>query len=411
MLSWTNLHTYHKIIYSFPAEKYVYCQNSDKKYVDQFGAFFFHNGLRSFSTESKLRLVPPQISDDTSFMLNNNKFFYCQLAGQMKPCPTYPDLDIVCDAEMCLFNVPMENYTYQDNYSGKHSIYSNLWNNYVNERYNAQNKLITCYMDIKPSDYINFEFRNFVKIGNQLCMLNKFYDYDVTTNKPTKVDLVTIQDISGYTYTDFPDRIDNISLDYSGMTYLDGEISTGIKITSFESISDVTFDNNQTYVILHGVRFFISGDTIYANEIERYVDEPDIDFNLNLVNKSNHTATLPIERYSVYPYPYMNLEDNGTVVTALTAGDNALEIVWERTATDDSQMGNEPAVIVTGSGQFHTPSSWICTEKMYQIGDDEYFLYRWSGQIDLDSLTAGNTITITVTDEQGWHQTKTYNVV
>ena len=55
---------------------------------------------------------------------------------------------------------------------------------------------------MSPSDFINFEYKNFVKINDVIYIVNKIYDYDVTTNKSTKVDLITIQDLSAY-YIDY----------------------------------------------------------------------------------------------------------------------------------------------------------------------------------------------------------------
>ena len=115
----------------------------------------------------------------------------------------YPHLDIVSDDNLCVFNIPKENYTYLNNYVGKNSIYSNFWENYLNERYNIQNKIITCYVMLTPTEYNQFKWNKFVKIGNQLCIVNKIYDYDMTSNQPTKVDLITIQDINGYTTTNY----------------------------------------------------------------------------------------------------------------------------------------------------------------------------------------------------------------
>ena len=204
VLSWTNIHDNHKIIYSFPAEIYVYNKDKDKKQTDTFGQYFFHNGLRNFSTEPSLYLRPVSITDDTAFQQANNTYMYTQdCDGLGEWVSTYPNLDIVRGDNMCLFNIPSENYTYNNNYSGKHSIYSNLWRGYIDERYNIQNKKITCYVDIKPTEYQQFDWNKLVKVGNQLCIVNKIYDYNITSSSPTKVDLITIQDISGYTTNDY----------------------------------------------------------------------------------------------------------------------------------------------------------------------------------------------------------------
>lgn len=203
VLSWTNIYDNHKIVYSFPAELYVYNKDKDNKQVDTFGSYYFHNGISFFSTEASLNLRPVCISDDTTFQQANNTYMYSQGAGNLKYLTSYPALDVVRGNNICLFNVPSENYTYINNYSGKNSIYTNLWKTYINERYNIQNKKITCYVDLKPSEYNQFDWNKLVKIGNQLCIVNKIYDYDITSNGVTKVDLITIQDFSGYNSSDY----------------------------------------------------------------------------------------------------------------------------------------------------------------------------------------------------------------
>lgn len=201
VLSWTNLKENHKIIYSFPNEIYVYNKDKENKQVDIFGAFYFYTGLSSFNTETNLYLRDVYLSDDTDFQASNSN--YCFIAtnienNKRKRVFYYPKLDVIMNNLLCLFNIPMENYTYINNYGNAKSIYYNFWQKYLNERYNIQNKLLTCYVTLKPSDITNFDWNNLIKIGNQLYIVNKIYDYNITSNEPTKVDLVSIQDISSY---------------------------------------------------------------------------------------------------------------------------------------------------------------------------------------------------------------------
>lgn len=203
VLSWNNLCSQHKIIYSFPNEKYVYNKNKDNKQVDIFGTMYFYTGTKAFNTEPALNLRSVKISDDTTFQQANSTYFYTQDAGPYVSVPTYQALDILKDNNMCVFNLPKENYTYQNNYAGKKSIYYNFWEKYLNERYNIQNKKVTCYVNLKPTDWSNFQFNKFVKINNQIYIVNKIYDFDITENKTTKVDLITIQDVSAYTSNNF----------------------------------------------------------------------------------------------------------------------------------------------------------------------------------------------------------------
>ena len=58
------------------------------------------------------------------------------------------------------------------------------------------------FLRLTPYD-INFKYNNFVKIENQLYMVNKIYDYNIDENTSTKVDLITIQDLKGYTDSNF----------------------------------------------------------------------------------------------------------------------------------------------------------------------------------------------------------------
>ena len=57
---------------------------------------------------------------------------------------------------------------------------------------------MTCYLKLTQTDFVNFEFNNFVKIGNIIYFVNKIYDFNVESNGTTKVDLISVQDINGY---------------------------------------------------------------------------------------------------------------------------------------------------------------------------------------------------------------------
>ena len=203
VLSWTNLFDNHKIIYSFPAELYVYTKNEDNRYISNFGAYYFHLGTSTFDTQDNLYMRDVYISDDLPFQQTNNTYFYTQINSEMTNVTTYPLLDIVSGSNVCLFNTPMECWTYRNNYDYTNGIYYNFWQKYINERYNVQNKLLTCYIKLSPLDYYNFAFNKFVKIENQLYMVNKIYDYNAQSLEPTKVDLVTIQNIEGYTTNNY----------------------------------------------------------------------------------------------------------------------------------------------------------------------------------------------------------------
>lgn len=206
VLSWGNIHDNLNIVYVLPAEILPNNIDKDKKCIDLFGSLFIYNGLAKWDTFSGLRSV--KITDDTKLQTINNLYFYTQDAEGDKSrisVSTYPLLDIKAnDTNICVFNTPSENYTYKkDNYNNTIGIYKNFWENYLNERYNKQNKIVTCYLRLTPYDIANFKYNNFIKIENQLYFVNKIYDYCIDENVSTKVDLITIQDIEGYTKNNF----------------------------------------------------------------------------------------------------------------------------------------------------------------------------------------------------------------
>ena len=213
-LSWTNLHYNHRVSYSMPNEISVLNKDKDDKYVSPFGRMYYHNGARAFSTEPALNMCSVIVTDDSDFQDSLGTYFYLQRNGVS--VRTYPALDVVNSRNMCTFTPPMVCYTYANNYSGKNGIFQNVWYNYVNERYNTQNKKITCHVKLTPTDFVNFKFKNFVKLDNQLCMVNKIYDYDIDNSETTKVELITIQDVTAY--TSIPYLYDTINVSSSAVT-------------------------------------------------------------------------------------------------------------------------------------------------------------------------------------------------
>ena len=201
VLSWTNLYSNNAFIYTLPAEISIYNKDKDRKNVNVFGSMLFYSGLSNFDTSSDLRGV--KISDDTNLQLSTQKYHYSQESNTIS-VSKYPLLDIVADSNITTFAIPNENYTcLVDSYNNTNGVFHNFWEDYLNERYNKQNKIVSCYLYLTPYDIANFQYNNFVKIENQLYMVNKIYDYQITDSNSTKVDLITVQNLKGYTDNNF----------------------------------------------------------------------------------------------------------------------------------------------------------------------------------------------------------------
>ena len=78
-------------------------------------------------------------------------------------------------------------------------IYDGFWKRYIEERYNLNNKKLTAYFDLTPSDFYMFKFSKFVKIENSLFIVNKISDFDMNGSGSTKVELIGVTDITAYT--------------------------------------------------------------------------------------------------------------------------------------------------------------------------------------------------------------------
>ena len=182
--------------------RFLECRDSDNKTIDCSFAYFFPSKTKIDVGSSVVYIT----DDSENQKLLNTYYNYLTGTGTITSYWTSPELLIRVPEvypymyHTCLFEKPKNNYCAEKDYYDKISstIYSVFWNSYINERYNVQNKKLTTYIRISPQEFTNFKFNQFWKIGNQLYIVNKIYDYDITSDKPTKVDLLTIQNIDAY---------------------------------------------------------------------------------------------------------------------------------------------------------------------------------------------------------------------
>ena len=267
VLSWTNLYDNKKIEYSFPAEKYIYAKDDEGNLVDNFGTFYLDNGVVDFSTEEKMYLRSVIISDDTYLQLVNNTYTYNQYNNYIKTTK-YHQLSICYGSDMISFTTPIKTYCYQsyDYYTG---LYDTFWTNYLNERYNTQNKIVNCNLFINNNDYNNFDFNHFITIGNQLYFVNKIKDYNPVKqdSETTECELITIQDINGYTTNGF-DTVFSVNPTALNINYYQG--STTFTVTTNRPIIlrvegtnnakiNGTAITNKNYLIRNSGTYTLSG--------------------------------------------------------------------------------------------------------------------------------------------------------
>lgn len=157
---------------------------------------------------------PVYITDDTAIMKQNGEFCWTDksmISSNGIRIQTFPIFNIAFDSTRlypnligktlnCVFNTPNVDYTYDKSVSKSigNSIYDLFWSDYINERYNIQNKKVTCYINLYPEEFNTFKFSKFIVLDNQLFIINKIYDYDLNSNSSTKVELIQITNPSVY---------------------------------------------------------------------------------------------------------------------------------------------------------------------------------------------------------------------
>ena len=156
---------------------------------------------------------PIYITDDTPLMKANDEYCWydtTQAGNNSLSSYSRPVFSVAISGQLfpnlvgrtlgCVFNTPNEDYTSDKSVSQTlgNCIYDLFWRKYINERYNIQNKKVTAYFNLSPTDYMNLNFYNLVTIDNQLFMINKVFDFDLNQRGLTKVELVQVTDIDAY---------------------------------------------------------------------------------------------------------------------------------------------------------------------------------------------------------------------
>lgn len=182
------------------------CDNEDGDDSECKSNWVFKEGITYISNSSSR----PYITDDSELQLSEDEYCYIYKEGsQSMYMPEFNIATRVVDNSSgisklyyygILMNTPLTDYTrlkYPTRALGNY-IYDNFWSNYINERYNIQNKKVTMYLNITPIDYMEFKFNKFILINNQLFMINKIIDYDPTVKQTTKCELIQITDPEVY---------------------------------------------------------------------------------------------------------------------------------------------------------------------------------------------------------------------
>lgn len=229
---------------------FIDCEDDNKEKPISINNWYFRNENKSTNRTYLISdITSKEIGDGKSYWYDTNFAVYKGYAITTKTLPQFSPVyksDVNAVTVGCLFNCPNEEYTFDNsmaNAKGNY-IYDICWADYINERYNANNKKLTCYIRLTPDEFKNFNYKTFVVIDNQLFIVNKITDYDVK-NPTTKVELIQVTNINGYTTSkfDFPQIIfDNSTLtispikDYASGVWVG---ATSLKVRSYPTATVV----------------------------------------------------------------------------------------------------------------------------------------------------------------------------
>lgn len=177
----------------------------------------------------------------------------------------YNDDPFMKNSVGCVFNKPNEDYTSNhsvticDNY-----IYDLVWDKYLKERYNKQNKKLTTYINISPYEFTKFKFNKFIVIDNQLFIVNKIIDYDINSSSLTKCELIQVSDISNYKVGNVFNRISSIVDNIYITSPQTGNYSFEVRTFSTPTVSLVTISNTGVSVRISDV---MRNNTSYKTSI------------------------------------------------------------------------------------------------------------------------------------------------
>lgn len=240
-----NWDTITKIPSSISEINFMDCEDVDRSKSISLNNWCFR--LNNFTTSNSYGicdLSPLEIRSDQYYWVSNPVLEYYNIITYTNTLPQFSPVyksNVDGNVYGCLFNCPIEDYT-PDGVLGTaldHYIYDICWSNYINERYNANNKKLTCYVKITPFEFEKFNHNTFVVIDNQLFVVNKMIDYDVN-NQTTKMEFIQVTNIDGYTTQNF--EFPSLTLDTTKAYITAGASQTVNSNVSIRTYPPITYD-------------------------------------------------------------------------------------------------------------------------------------------------------------------------
>lgn len=323
------------------------------------------------------------ITDDETWEVDNKQFMYHDLSDyQSSYLHTTVAKTLSNNIEFndqiygLKFNLPERVYyslTNYDNFLPKwiddpsSQLYERIWKDYITERYNRNNKKVTCYLHITNDDIAEFSFNKFIVIDGVLYFMNKIIDYNPNNDETTKVELLTVQDMSKYaSETTFGSP--SISL-YKGFVLQNPQLGVLLGDTNFTAlgwgnlqwVSGVNILSNNNYLIRGSVTTTPS-TTRSLNQIEiqdtdnevtnTYTYYNPLIFKPHLLSDGTSTLSTPIDKIQVTPNVFQPSYNNGVYIISQRDPVNLIvDAAWETTISTPNGEVDEDGYLVIRDSQ------------------------------------------------------------
>lgn len=216
----------------------------------------------------------------------------------------------------CVFNTPNIDYTNDKlvSSSNGNAIYNLFWENYINERYNIQNKKVTGYFNLYPEEVRGFDFSKFITLDNQLFMVNKIFDYNLNSNAPTKVELIQVTD---------PQVYSNGSMEFSPFVLSPKEVDIvgSLQSSADGSLSLVAHINPTEDYVEAGTWSQVNGTLVNGNVI---IFRPEDIAEYVFAEPGDWEANLGLNSMVLYWYNMVGKKFNGSIT--YTRGNESYKI-------------------------------------------------------------------------------------
>ena len=195
--------------YKYLPNEYYPDNDNEGSNAGNSGQFYFRNGTYapdptiSWPKDDGSHCV--LVTDDTDWQMTHGEYCWTRYGSYAVECDRLPAISTWSgDGQYSVFFAkPKELYFKRSliNFSNDSYIYDKFWRDYLDDRYSVQTKVLSTYLYLTSDDWMKFKFNKFILIDNILYMVNQIKDFDLSTDRSTKVELVQVNDRDSYSHT------------------------------------------------------------------------------------------------------------------------------------------------------------------------------------------------------------------